>query len=125
MTPVPWHFVSTPLAVDVAVLVTGDPDWSRPARARLAEDPNGGPPTLITRGGPLAPRRLAIQMYVPHEPNLEARLDALRAAYNARGPYTLTTHRETVQVVFDASQGWRETDHSGYFFIDTALAEVG
>jgi hypothetical protein len=124
MTPVPWRFGSGALGVDVTVYVTGDPQWQRPARARKADDPNGGPPTLITRGDPLAKRTLPIVMYVPWGVDLEARLNVIRNAYEQRGPYVLYTHREILNVIFDTSQGLGEQDFSGYFMLSATLAEV-
>lgn len=124
-TPQPWHFVSAPLGVDLSVYVTGDPDWARPVRSRFMEDPGGGPPTIISRGGPLARRRIVVQMFLPHGPDLASQLAAVRAAYTARGPYTLTTHIESLTVVFDpAAGGLRELDRSTEFLLTVGLAEV-
>lgn len=124
MTAQPWRFGSGALGVDLTIYVTGDPEWQRPSRARLVEDPQNGPPTLLTRGGPLGKRRIALQFYVPWDLALESHLNALRTAYNQRGPYVLFTHREILNVVFDASQGLRETDYSGYFLVGASLLEI-
>jgi hypothetical protein len=121
----PWRFVSAPLSVDFYVDVPGEPQWQRPERARLAEDPCDGPPTIITRGGALAKRRLPVRLYVPSDSNLSSVLTVIRNAYVARGPYTVTTHRETVSMVFDPSQGpMREVDESNAISVYVGLAEV-
>lgn len=121
----PWHFVSVPLGVDFFVDTPGEPQWQRPERARLAEDLCDGPPTVITRGGALAKRRLTARLYVPSDSNLGTVLTAIRNAWVARGPYTLTTHRESLSVVFDPSQGpLREVDESNAVSVYVGLAEV-
>jgi hypothetical protein len=122
----PWRFVSVPLSVDFSVDVVGEPQWSRPERARLVEDPCDGPPTVITRGGALARRRIPIRMYVPAGATRVAELAAIRTAIQARGPYTLTTHLETTTIVFDPSAGAvQEIDESNAISILIGLAEVG
>jgi hypothetical protein len=121
----PWHFVSVPLSVDFYVDVPGEPHWSRPERARLAEDPCDGSPTVITRGGALARRRLPVRLYVPAGATRAAELTIIRNAIQARGPYTLTTHLETLTVVFDPSGGqFDEVDESNATSINVGLAEV-
>lgn len=122
----PWRFVSAPLSVDFYVDVPGEPQWQRPERARLAEDPCDGPPTLITRGGALARRRLPVRLYVPAGSDRASRLTTIRNAIVARGPYTLTTHLEQLSVVFDPSAGAiQEVDESNATSILIGLAEVG
>ena len=121
----PWHFVSVPLGVNFYVDTPGEPRWQRPERARLAEDPCDGPPTVITRGGALGRRRIAVRLYVPAGSTRAAELAVIRAAIVARGPYTLTTHNEVVSVVFDPSSGQvEEIDESNATSVLVGLAEV-
>jgi hypothetical protein len=121
----PWHFVSAPLSVNFYVDVPGEPRWPRPERARLAEDPNDGPPTVITRGGALGRRRSTVRLYVPAGSTRAAELTVIRNAIAARGPYTLTTHLETLSVVFaPVGNDLEEIDESNATSILVGLAEV-
>lgn len=96
--------------------VVGAPQWRRPETSRLAQDPNGGPPTLLTANLTLQPRQFRVEVRLPHTSARDARQAALEAAWAARGPYLLTAPvitNSAIPVILDASQGPLEYTPSG------------
>lgn len=112
ISPEPWHLTDGG-SLNLYFDVPGTPTWTRPEEARLAQDPCGGPPTLLSISHTAQPRRFQVDVDIHWGPNCNTRRAALEAAWAAKGPYTLvapTISTSSMTVIFDPSQGpltWR------------------
>lgn len=126
-SPYPWRFVSAALGVDLQLDVLGDIRWQRPARSRVAEDPNGGPPTQIRRTtGALATQRGSLVLwFTSDDEDFAGTLATFWEAFQAVGPYEVTDHRDvTRDLEFNLAVEPSLDDQSIGVAITVALLEV-
>jgi hypothetical protein len=102
----PWRLRSVSgTAINFPFDVPGEITWQYPEEARVAYDPCGGSPTVLSTPAAVPLRRIRVPVRLNKGSDRNTRITALKALWVGRGPYLLDTPSGTLTVVIDPSQG--------------------
>jgi hypothetical protein len=124
-----WEFTSTTLIEGVpayafSVDVPSSHAWTRNVQSRVAQDPCGGPPTIIERAdSPMPLRVITVPFRIPGPNNSDGQLGKVRNAIWFGGAYKVKNPRETLYAQFDPTS-WTEEDTGVAWTITVALHEI-